>query len=187
MPSLLEKVKVWKISPGRKGKHWEDPFRKSSVIALDSGSEGRLDRFRSKQELRNALNKSFGAGPRCVNYYWKFVKEDLINDVVIAYSNSSIYDIGIIVGGYEYDEGSKDYKHRRKTRWLGIVQSPIQVTDKIILHNMETRYQVAFAELDELTIRRIGAIVEENIESHRLSKLITELENCVRKRNTETI
>lgn len=58
---------------------------------------------------------------------WRFYHDAEIGNLVIAYSNKTIYALGVIDGEYAFVMDQEFFCHRKKVRWIAIPQLRIQL------------------------------------------------------------
>ncbi|MCJ7425229.1 phospholipase D-like domain-containing protein [Candidatus Bathyarchaeota archaeon] len=166
---------IWKISPGQHGKYfgeWIEPDG-SGHIAVWWRPKKKLSDFSSEEELKNYINdnrKSWGTrwnrkGPNgglrdpsgyVAQQLWRFYDETKEKQIVVAYSNKTIFAIGEISGKYEYIEDGKDFEHRKGVRWAIVPR--IKVSDQDIIWSLGKRPTI-FPVTDTAIIRKIGNII----------------------------
>lgn len=154
--TLLQNCKVlWKIAPGSRGYEWNEWINSDGdgriAIGWDDVNEvGRLDKYESKQELKDYIEthrkgwnrfwREIGerGGKKDPSGYvagqlWRFYKETEVGNLVIAYSNKTIYALGVIDGEYDYMTDPKFYCHRKSVKWIAIprIRISLELAQKI--------------------------------------------------------
>jgi MoxR-like ATPase len=121
--SEYEGPRLWLLGTGGGGFMWPT-FRDKSFIAIGMNDFGLGDLadYETKEALNDLMIKFSKTGNSPVNDVlcaWEFDKEIKTGDYVIAKQGRSVvYGLGKIVGPYEYDTNSPDYKHKRRVEWL---------------------------------------------------------------------
>ena len=133
---------LWKIAPGKRGYEWNEWINSSGIgriaIGWDESNEiGRLSDYKCEKDLKNNIethrknwSESWNelgerGGQKDPSWYvakqlWRFYDGTKKGNLVIAYSNKTIYALGIINGDYDYVKDSKFFCHRKSVKWLAV-------------------------------------------------------------------
>jgi hypothetical protein len=105
----------WKISPGENANYW-DAWLGEGFIAI--GWDEINDA--SKGDMQKQVEEKYPDGKvgYITNQFGYFTDNMKEGDVIVAYGNNQILGIGEITGKYHFDEGAKEYKHKRDVEWL---------------------------------------------------------------------
>ncbi len=153
----------WKIAPGRKGEDW--PMWKKHIDSNDrgyvaigwknigdvshalSGSEEKLYSFIMKHS-----RKYYDGSPKYISrQFWTFAKCVKKGDMVVAYSNRTIFGIAQIEGGYRYRPQEDEwYPNLRSVQWHAIlgIRPPKRIITAIAtndtIHPIEQKAAVSY-------------------------------------------
>jgi len=164
---LIRKCKIlWKISPGMKGYEWDQWIKPDGsgriAIGWDKENEiGRLDKYRSLEELQQFIDrnrKKWGGdwirrgengGLKDPSWYvaqqlWRFYKGTKKGQLVIAYSNKTIFALGKITGVYSYVRDSEYYNHRKEVKWMAVPL--LHVDDRNLIKELGLRPTIFFVK-----------------------------------------
>ena len=119
---MVHITKYWLYAPGENANRW-DQFYNEGVMALGWDELGDLRQFKTKNDIRNAMNKAYGSDPdknhkhsNAANYDFCHMMQE--GDVIFAKDGKSkIKGYGIVTSEYGYDDSIEDYMHRRKVDW----------------------------------------------------------------------
>lgn len=93
-------MNVWKISPGRRAKHWNLCEKGKCILLGWKKLDNYLD-FGSQEEIVSALGGGVGDGRGAALCIWRFTHDIELSDIVIANKGrTSISGIGIVTSGY---------------------------------------------------------------------------------------
>ena len=117
---IAQDAVVWKVSLARTG---DNPVRsdcmKNNYIRVGWDGYGPIISEETDWSIHN------GEGKKILD---AFINKMKIGDIVMScYSSQTIDAIGVVTGGYEYDDNFTDYKRVRKVNWIlkGIDENPI--------------------------------------------------------------
>lgn len=166
--SFLSDRKVWKISPGRGHFQWRrGTWQSEEVIAIGWEEVGSLNNFKYIDELRaKARAEGFSKAGYAANQLWAF-KEVEKGDVVVAYGNYTVLDIGIVEGPYflSIDRFVKPYYdlygHRKPVTWLKL--GPISIKNPKIARYMAQNNTI-FQMTDYNVLRFIQEILNRSYQ-----------------------
>ena len=165
--NLMRKCKIlWKISPGMKGSEWDQWIKPDGsgriAIGWDKENEiGRLDKYRSSEELQRFIDRNrrkWGGswvergekgGLNDPSWYvaqqlWRFYRGTKKGQLVIAYSNKTIFALGKITGGYSYVRDSEYYSHRKEVKWIAVPL--LHVDDRNLIKELGLRPTIFFVK-----------------------------------------
>jgi 5-methylcytosine-specific restriction protein B len=118
---ISSKINYWQISPGNRGRLWDDCLKKG-IIRLGYDKVHDLTNVKSKDEFERAYKESYGRdNPWDSGMLWSFFKEVKTGDYIIANRGKSmIMGIGIVDEDdrYYYDSSLSEYRHYKKVNWL---------------------------------------------------------------------
>ncbi|RLI25125.1 hypothetical protein DRO57_04875 [Candidatus Bathyarchaeota archaeon] len=135
MSFIRRRRRYWKIAPGEKGFLWVEQ-RDAGCIAVGWSATGDLRRYRTKGQLEKAFEKiGYRSRP---NQLWRFYKDVLRDDKVVASSGKFVYSIGTIVGNYLYDENLV-YKHSKPVRWELTFWEPLNIEELPLSNDLRRR------------------------------------------------
>lgn len=131
--------KFWKMSLGRVGQQDSVYDRAIEDGHISLGYGGDIDWSDDRFETLDAIRKHWQSAPReddrPSNYrqLHPFRNELKVGDIVIVpASNRTFRAIGEVIGDYYYEpDGEPTYYHRRRVRWLAILEEPLPL-DTII-------------------------------------------------------
>jgi hypothetical protein len=113
-------IKYWLYSPGGNADHW-DEFYDVNIMAIGWDKLGDLKRYKSKDEIRDALHRTNGDNKRKPNNVaanYEFVNTIQIGDVVIVkQGRGKLLGYGVVTSDYFYDEKRGSYKSCRNVDW----------------------------------------------------------------------
>ncbi len=119
---IAQDAVVWKVSLARTG---DNPVRsdcmKNNYIRVGWDGYGPIISEETDWSIHN------GEGKKILD---AFINKMKIGDIVMScYSSQTIDAIGVVTGGYEYDDNFTDYKRVRKVNWIlkGIDENIIDV------------------------------------------------------------
>lgn len=117
----IDTVRYWLYGPGKGAEKWEECY-KNGYMLLGWGELGNLERFNSKDEMKQQMKQKYGDGSSYKNLAhatWQFVHDIKIGDVIfVKKSSNDILGKGIVTSNYEYDEDSTDgYPNIRRVNW----------------------------------------------------------------------
>jgi len=93
-------TQVWKIAPGRRARYWDD-CQHSGCILLGWRKLSDYSSFRTRASLLRALGGGPGDGKGAVLSIWRFAREILPGDIVVANNGrSGIAGIGVVGSDY---------------------------------------------------------------------------------------
>ena len=115
------KKRVWVISPGEKGRLWQD-FVKEGIIAIGWDEMGDLSEFENREDLEDAYKGAYpDKGGNNFNDYlclWQFANVMKKGEIVYAKGGlRTILGRGVIETEYIYDDSRQEYQSIRKVRW----------------------------------------------------------------------
>ena len=153
-------MEYWKIAPGEHGFLWVEQ-RDANCIALGWSKVGDLRKYNSEEQLREEFKKcGYYSKP---NQLWKFYKEVLKGDKVIASSGKLIFGIGTIVGDYEYNKDLA-YKHSKPVRWELTFWEPLNIEELQLSNEVKKKLSLnrTIVKLKEEEWREIEEILTKN-------------------------
>jgi hypothetical protein len=164
--TVRQKIRYWKISPGKGGMYWND-FRELGFIAVFWQGVGDLRRFRSWGELEDFIcrkKETPGSGwetakveYNCDQLWW-FGHQMQVGDIVFAYSRKTILGVGRIPGEYEFEkDGDLDF-HYRPVEWIELKSKSISDLPRALQKKLEQ--QVTIIDLSEREGRQIMALYD---------------------------
>lgn len=117
----IDTVRYWLYGPGKGAEKWEECYENGYML-LGWGELGDLERFNSKDEMKQLMKQKYGDGSSYKNLAhatWQFVHDIKIGDVIfVKKSSNDILGKGIVTSNYEYDEDSTDgYPNIRRVNW----------------------------------------------------------------------
>jgi hypothetical protein len=176
---FLNDLKVWKISPGKGHFQWRrGTWQSEKVIAIGWEEAGNLNNFKTVDELRaKARKEGFSKAGYAANQFWAFKKVEE-GDIVVAYGNYTILDIGIVEGPYflSIDRLVKPYYdlygHRKPVTWLKLGPIPIR-NPKIARHMAQNN--TIFQITDNDALRFIQEILEKSYQFRIKEKVNSKL------------
>ena len=134
--------KIWKISPGEKGMHW-DEFLRDSCVAVgdwDATGLGDISRFNRPEELTRKIVEQYYLhkkkkgkkqaaiiATKQLLLFYNGIQE---NHIIVAYSKKQIIGIGKVTGSYYHIEDSKYFdgdNYCKKMEWKK-VKTPIDIS-----------------------------------------------------------
>ena len=118
-PDLNSETRYWTYAPGEGAKHW-DYFHKSGIMAIGWDEIGDLNKFGSKNEIKEELIIKYGPGSHknSAKTLWQFSHELKPGDIIFAKKGKYlIVGHGVVESDYEYDESRSTYRHIRKIKW----------------------------------------------------------------------
>jgi 5-methylcytosine-specific restriction protein B len=111
----------WKYSPGEQGKYWEE-MKQNGIMAVGWAQLENLDRYPDAETISIAMDANIT--DNAVMNIDQF-RNASIGDIVVANKGrKGVLGIGVITGGYEYDETREYYKHVRKVDW--VIKNPVE-------------------------------------------------------------
>jgi hypothetical protein len=171
--------KVWKISPGKSHFQWRrGTWQSEKVIAIGWEEVGNLDNFKTIDELQaKAKKEGLSKAGYVANQLWSF-KQVEEGDIVVAYGNYTILDIGIVKGLYflsidgfvkpNYDL----YGHRKPVTWLKL--GPVPIRNPKIERYMAQNNTI-FQITDNDTLRFIRDLLEKSYHIRIVEKVESKL------------
>jgi len=180
--------KVWKISPGKSHFQWRrGTWQSEKVIAIGWEEVGNLDNFKTIDELRAKTKKEgLSKAGYVANQLWSF-KQVEEGDIVVAYGNYTILDIGIVKGPYflSIDGFVKPnynlYGHRKPVTWLKL--GPVPIRNPKIERYMAQNNTI-FQIIDNDTLRFIRDLLEKSYHIRIVEKLKV---NCLNLRGSKSL
>ena len=131
--------KIWKISPGGKGIHW-DKFLRDSCVAVgdwDATGLGDISHFNGNKELLNRkiveqyiLHKRKNNSNYATKQLLLFYNDIQENHIIVAYSKKHIIGIGKVTGSYYHIKDSKYFdgdNYCKKMEWNKL-KTPIDIS-----------------------------------------------------------
>lgn len=116
-----KKNNYWLYAPGNNAIMW-DEFYNDGVLGIGWDKLGDLHNYKSKIEIESAINKRYPNGKDgklSIQMNFDFAYEMNIGDIIIAKKGiSEIIGHGEIKSEYYYDEQAKDFKSRRRVKWV---------------------------------------------------------------------
>jgi hypothetical protein len=110
----------WLYSPGEKAYKW-DEFNKDNILGLGWDKLGDLRKYKSRNEIRDALKSAYGGKgdkKNDVTANDDFINKVNIGDIVIVKKGKKeLLGYGEIRSDYYFDEKRNDYKSCRKIDW----------------------------------------------------------------------
>jgi HKD family nuclease len=120
----------WKIAPGHDGSNWwhwkENITRMVGYISYGGSRYGNLrsalnmSKSKSLVLLEERVNQKYQVyrPGQEARQLWDFGKGIRLHDVVVAYSEATVFAIGEVIGRYEYrPDVDQRYPHIRKVQW----------------------------------------------------------------------
>ena len=118
--SNVKEISYWIYSPGDNASMW-DEFYKSGIMAIGWDDVGDLNRFTSKEEIKEQMKKTYDARYSYKNNahcLWQFANEVKVGDVIFAKKGlHKIIGKGIVTSDYKYDTSRETYKQIRTVKW----------------------------------------------------------------------
>ena len=176
----------WKISPGENANYW-DVWRDEEFIAIGwdkiDVSKGNIQ----KQVEEKYPDGKVGYITKQFGYFTDDMKE---GDVIVAYGNNQILGIGEITGEYHFDEGAKEYKHRRDVEWIDSDPKDVRQLETTLYNKLKQRITILKLTKDEYLLienreklRRYGEF-ELNLKIEKLGQKF-EIKNLYFEPETE--
>ena len=137
--------RIWKISPGEKGMHWDEFLRDSCVAVGDweATGLGDISRFNRPEELTRKIVEQYNLhkkkkGTKGKNQAATIATKQLLlfyndiqeNHIIVAYSKKHIIGIGKVTGSYYHIEDSKYFdgdNYCKKMEWKKL-KTPIDIS-----------------------------------------------------------
>ncbi len=165
---------IWMVRAGESG-YLIDEFLTQGIVAIGWNKIGDLKNLKTLDELKNRLRKAYPNSKLSqVNNYagqiFRFRFDFQILDKVISYNPMSRnYHIGEIISDYYYDEGSLDYHHKRKVKWIKDIPRDILSTKtKNTLGSTLTIFKISNSAANEILGNTINIPIAktkvENVE-----------------------
>jgi HKD family nuclease len=147
--SIGTNAELWKVAPGFDGQDW--PRWENSIDSTNSGFAA--IGWSKVGDLTRSLNRTWSEFSRSVvpkireNYesepayaarqLWTFGKIIRTHDLIVAYSNRTVFGIAEVTGDYYFQNDSQEYRHARPVRWLTLDRNnpPTSVMHKIATNN----------------------------------------------------
>ena len=112
--------KYWLYSPGGNADHW-DEFYDANIMAIGWDKLGDLKQYKSKDEIRIALDQINGNNKRKPNKIaanYEFSNTMQIGDIIIVkQGRSKLLGYGVVTSDYFFDSERETYKSCRKVDW----------------------------------------------------------------------
>lgn len=175
-------VNVWKVSPGRNAKMWDDC--RSGYITINWANETNFTGA-TEEEIRQALPTT-GEGSRGASSIHKFVNEIEEQDVVVANNGlSRVMGIGFVRSEYLHPHHRdnprrkmKGHRHLRIVRWL--------VTDSIELHReLFNQQTVWLLDAEQCAIIKRAYLTQQPELKEKLDRLLPDDSQCAQAEDIE--
>ncbi|WP_397445963.1 EVE domain-containing protein [Polaribacter sp. R77954] len=113
-------IKYWLYSPGGNADHW-DEFFEANIMAIGWDRLGDLKQYKSKDEIKEALDHINGNSdrkPNKVTANYEFANTMQIGDVIIVkQGRSKLLGYGVVTSDYFFDSEREGFKSCRKVDW----------------------------------------------------------------------
>jgi len=123
-----EEIGFWTIAAGRGGVFWSE-FTEQGMSSIDFGITDDLRGFKSKEEIRQAINQEIGDDAPHRNdtlACWEFVHTVKPGDILFAKRGvRSLLGCGRVLSDYIFDQSRANHKHLRKVEWLTTGEWPL--------------------------------------------------------------
>ncbi len=153
-----EPHRYWRIGTsddGQPGNRWE-LMRDGECVAIGWDELGDLTPHLSGESLRESIKlmmtDKYPDDPRRVGketrQVFRFAKEMLDGDMVLAADGGKVLGVGRVSGGYTFDSSS-DFPHRRSVEWLSVEEWPLpqpQEGRQTAVHEMKSYENLLQAE-----------------------------------------
>jgi len=135
----MDPVSIWKFSPGKRARYWEE-FKARQIISMGSwGNEADLRKFETPEDLRASFPD---LSDSAVRQLFQFKKDVKPGHLIVAYGKKSILDFGIVQSDYDYDDkenvdwwgGSGGMHNWRSVHWLNKFTEPFKVDNDSLLY-----------------------------------------------------
>jgi MoxR-like ATPase len=166
--------RLWLLGTGGGGFMWPT-FRDQDFIAIGMNDFGLgdLTEYQTKESLNDLMIRFSKTGNSPVNDVlcaWEFGSEIKIGDYVIAKQGRSVvYGLGKIIGPYEYDRNSAEYKHKRRVQWLKIGHWTLPENLKMV-----TKTLTYVGKYPEYARSLLHAINADNLEDGQIENQVEE-------------
>lgn len=163
-------VRYWLCAVGENGSKWDECYT-DSVVRLGWDPVGRLDQFKTKEEIVSRLQEVYHRNESFTNdslALWEFVHEMNVGDIIYAKKGrSTIIGKGVVDSDYYYDENRQTYKHVRKVRWTNKGEWTCGSPFAMKTLTEFTKYDDFIREIESLISGNTAEIIKPDITSGR--------------------
>lgn len=166
LPKDTGKIQYWIYAPGENARHW-DEFYEKGIMGLGWDEIGDLKQYKSKDELKQALDKAYGGENSKKNDVlanYDFLNKLKIGDIVISKKGiNELLGYGIVKSDYEYDDQRPEYKKIRKVEWK--LKGSWQIGFKLVVKTLTdiTNYKTEHPDYNTYYERLLGIMGLKNI------------------------
>jgi hypothetical protein len=165
--------RYWLYSPGEQAYKW-DEFNKDNILGLGWDELGDLTKYKSRNEIRDALKSVYGGlgdKKNDVSANDDFVNKVNIGDIVIVKKGKKeLLGYGEISSDYYFDDKRNDYKSCRKIDWK--LKGNWKIKGNMVVKTFTdiTSYQSIDSDYDTYYERLLG-IMKSNNDTKKISKM----------------
>lgn len=111
---------TWLFAPGENAGSWEE-FRDKGIASIGYNDLGDFRSYESQEAIRGKMIEKWGGETDPINHclaVWEFANEVKKKDILIAKKGmNEIIGWGEVIGDYEYDPDSQEFKNFRYVEW----------------------------------------------------------------------